>query len=127
MARTPEGKIKDRVKAAIKKYGGYQFWPVQSGYGASTLDCFACIYGSWFVIETKAPGGKLTPRQVTTVEAMRAAGALVLVINSEERAAKFEAICKKLHDAYMAANAAERINEGLQDAVSRASSGFTGD
>ena len=45
----PEGKVKDRVKRLLKKYGCYQFWPVQTGYGAPTLDCLGCHNGRWYI------------------------------------------------------------------------------
>ena len=38
-----EKKVKEAVKAVLKGWGCYQFWPVQSGIGAHTVDCLACI------------------------------------------------------------------------------------
>ena len=80
MASTPEGKVKDKVKRLLAKYGAYQFWPVQTGYGAPTLDCLACYKGYFIGIETKAPGKHPTPRQQLTMEDMVKAGGRVLVI-----------------------------------------------
>jgi hypothetical protein len=80
MASTPEGKVKDKVKRLLKKYGCYQFWPVQTGYGAPTLDCLACCKGHFIGIETKAPGKRPTPRQRLTMEDMREADATVIVV-----------------------------------------------
>jgi penicillin-binding protein-related factor A (putative recombinase) len=40
--------------------------PVPSGYGESTLDYIGCYKARFFAIETKKPGGKLTPRQQNT-------------------------------------------------------------
>lgn len=82
---TPEGKVKDRVKRLLKKYGCYQFWPVQTGYGAPTLDCIGCHCGLFFGIETKAPGKHPTPRQLLTMEDMRAAQGTVFVIGEYKR------------------------------------------
>jgi hypothetical protein len=70
---TPEG----RVKAKLKKYlavRDYQFWPVQTGYGAATVDCLACVEGKFLAFECKASGKKLTPRQLTTMQAIRKSG-----------------------------------------------------
>ena len=83
MANTPEGKVKDRVKRLLKKYNCYQFWPVQTGYGAPTLDCIGCHAGFFFSIETKAPGKHLTPRQSLTKEDMEEADARVFVIGEK--------------------------------------------
>jgi hypothetical protein len=80
MAQTPEGKVKDKVKRLLKKHDCYQFWPVQTGYGAATLDCLGCCNGRYFSIETKAPGKTLTPRQKLTLADMADAGAAVFVV-----------------------------------------------
>ena len=34
--RGPEAKVKDAIKTYLKEIGAYQFWPVQTGYGAAT-------------------------------------------------------------------------------------------
>lgn len=79
---TPEGKVKTRVKKILAKFKPklWDHWPVQSGYGAPTLDCTGAISGRAFAIETKAPGEHPTPRQQLTIEEMRAAGIRVFVI-----------------------------------------------
>ncbi len=89
MAQTPEGKVKNEVKKVLtdsKRWGKiYQFWPVQTGYGAATLDCLGCYQGRSFAIETKAPGGKLTARQKLTIREMEAASMTVFVIDGKEK------------------------------------------
>lgn len=89
---TPESKVKAKVKALIKKMSDempftsiYSHWPVQTGFGAPTLDCIGCAGGHYFAIETKAPGGRLTARQEATIHEMRAAGAKVFVIGEESK------------------------------------------
>lgn len=77
---TPEGKVKAKVKKMLKEHNAYQFWPVQTGYGAATLDCIGCHEGIFFAIETKAPGKHMTARQNNTAHAMRQAGAVVFCI-----------------------------------------------
>lgn len=84
MASTPEGKVKTKVKAALKHlqdkgYPVYYHMPVTNGMGAPTLDFVGCINGKYFAIETKAPGKKATPRQENTISEMKKAGAAVLV------------------------------------------------
>lgn len=91
---TPEGRIKAKVSAELKKLG-YQCWrfmPVQTGFGTPALDYLACING-WFVsIETKKDAkSKLTDRQEATKLDMEKAGGIVLVVYDEaslERAMK---------------------------------------
>lgn len=54
--------------------------PVQNGYGAPTLDFTVCALGRFCLIETKAPGKKLTPRQELVKNEAEQAGAKVIVI-----------------------------------------------
>ena len=77
---TPEGKVKTKVKALLKKYGCYQHWPVQTGYGSACLDCHGSHQGMYFAVETKAPGATLTPRQQVTVEEIEESGGRVFVV-----------------------------------------------
>lgn len=97
---TPEGKIKAKVKKMLDEYKGvatvgldgdilsgyklYAHWPVQNGMGSPTLDCIGCYYGIYFAIETKAPGKVPTPRQLTTIEQIKAAGGITFVVSSDE-------------------------------------------
>ena len=94
MAQTPEGKVKNSVKKLLtdgKRWGKiYQFWPVQTGYGAATLDCLGCYQGRAFAIETKALGGKPTKRQRLTIREMEDADMVVFVIDGPERLRDFE-------------------------------------
>lgn len=82
---TPEGRVKAAVKAYLKMVGAYWFMPVQGGYGAASLDFLVCWQGRFIAIETKRPGMRMTPRQVMTSEQMRAAGAVVLVVDDTSR------------------------------------------
>lgn len=101
MATTPESKVKDAVRRVIREFVEdadvdavldrphsyiYSHWPVQNGMGTPTLDCVVCYYGRFIAIETKAPGKKPTPRQNTTIQQMKDAGAIVLVIDTIEKA-----------------------------------------
>lgn len=72
--KTPEGKLKDQVKAFLKERGAYYHMPVQMGYGSPSLDFIGCHHGQFFAIETKAPGKEPTPRQRATIASMQAAG-----------------------------------------------------
>jgi hypothetical protein len=86
---TPEGKVKAAVKKLLKKYEAdiWTHWPVQTGYGAPTLDCTGSVRsrlysysGLAFAIETKTPGEGLTARQEATKAAMERGGVTVFVI-----------------------------------------------
>lgn len=80
---TPEGKVKDKVKKLLQEFGAYYFMPVQTGFGAPTIDFLACHNGRFLGIETKAPGKKPTPRQEVTMGRINAAGGKTLVIDGD--------------------------------------------
>lgn len=86
MSSTPEGRVKKKVNKALATLGDkvYRFMPVQTGYGAPGLDYFLCVNGHFVTCETKAKGKKPTPRQLTTMEAVRAAGGLTFVVDNDE-------------------------------------------
>lgn len=90
MADTPEGRVKKKIKAVLKNHNAqmYGFWPVPSGYGASTLDFIGCHRGHFFAIEAKAPGEDPTPRQRDCIKQMREAGGTVFLID-DLRAGQF--------------------------------------
>ena len=60
---TPEGRVKQQVDKYLKDHGIYYFKPVQTGYGATTLDYLCCWNGRFVGIECKANGNDLTKRQ----------------------------------------------------------------
>jgi hypothetical protein len=72
--RTPERILKDEVREYLKSIGAYFFMPVQTGYGATTLDFLVCVGGEFIGLETKAPGKKPSPRQEMVMRQMEAAG-----------------------------------------------------
>jgi hypothetical protein len=82
---TPEGRVKAQVKKWLVHYCYYQFWPVQIGYGAATVDCLACSAGGFIAIECKAPGKKPTPRQLTTMRAIRKAGGQTWLVTLDNK------------------------------------------
>jgi hypothetical protein len=94
---TPEGRIKDQVKIAIKKAfpDSYRFMPVQIGMGDPGLDFFYCINGLFVAIETKTPGNKLAARQEYTAELIGKAGGLVFVVRDD---IDLRRMMERLHD-----------------------------
>lgn len=98
--RTPEGKIKDKVKALLTEHDAYQFWPVPTGYGKRTLDCLVCHYGRFLAIETKRAGKDLTAFQkITRASMTKACGSVFRVTNEMELAALRDAL-KQTADYY---------------------------
>ena len=86
----PEAKVKAKLKRALKAlpFPVYQFWPVQTGMGASTVDCLICTGGKFLAVETKAPGKHPTPRQRMLIEQIDEAGGIALVVSTDEEIAK---------------------------------------
>jgi hypothetical protein len=74
--QTPEARTKAKLKAWIKDQKWiYAFWPVQTGYGAATVDCLLSINGEFHGIECKRQGlKKPTNRQAAVMREIRAAG-----------------------------------------------------
>lgn len=78
---TPEGAVKKEIRTYLTQIGAYQFWPVQMGYGATTVDGLVC-YKGWFVaIEVKRPDTrpKPTPRQLTRLDEIKSAGGWTII------------------------------------------------
>lgn len=67
---TPEGKTKKEIKKVLKQLRCWYYMPVPSGYGKPSLDFLCCVGGLMFAVEAKAPGKKMTPRQLITAEEM---------------------------------------------------------
>ena len=84
MAKTPEGKIKDKVVDILKSEGVYYFFPATHGYGRSGVpDIVACVDGNFLAIECKAGTNKPTALQVREIEAIRKPGGVAVVANEE--------------------------------------------
>lgn len=78
---TPEGKVKEKISALLKKHGCYYEMPVPTGFGKSGLDYTGCSKGRFFAVEAKAPGKKPTPRQELTIQSILKAGGAVFVVD----------------------------------------------
>lgn len=90
MSKTPEAYVKDEVKQVLKALGAYYFMPVQSGYGATTLDFLACIprlvtpemvgqrVGLFTGIETKRLGAIVKGRQAFVMQEIGSAGGFAM-------------------------------------------------
>lgn len=84
MARTPEGRVKDKVVTILKKEGVYYFFPATHGMGRSGVpDIICCVAGRFLAIECKAGRGALTALQAREIERIRSAGGAAAVVNEE--------------------------------------------
>lgn len=77
--KTPERRVKDEVRQVLTDLGAYFFMPVQTGYGASTLDFLCCVNGRFIGIETKAGKAQASRRQELVIEQINKAGGLAFV------------------------------------------------
>jgi hypothetical protein len=87
---TPEAKVKAELKQYLRDQGAYFFMPVQTGYGAATLDFLVCLDGKFYGFETKTVGKKLTPRQELVSQQIRAAGGTTYKVTLVNGALEFE-------------------------------------
>lgn len=85
-AKTPEGKVKAKVKEILAQHGAWYFMPSQSGYGRRGVpDFIACVNGRFLAIETKSKfsSHKVTPLQQKEIDAIKNAYGEALVINED--------------------------------------------
>lgn len=79
----PEETVKAAIKGWLKDHGAYFFMPVQTGYGATSLDFLVCLNGRFVGIETKRPGIKRpSPRQQICMDNIIAAGGIAVCVDS---------------------------------------------
>jgi len=92
MARTPEGKVKDKVTAMLKKHGVFYFLPGNNGFGTSGIpDYVCCVDGRFIGIECKADKSKsATPLQMKAAAAITAAGGRWFLAYDDETIAGVE-------------------------------------
>lgn len=93
---TEEGKIKEQIKKLLKAYGAYYEMPVPGGFGKSGLDFDVCYNGFFLAIEAKKPGGKPTPRQLQTMEAIKKAGGAAVIVDGVETLLQLEGWLKMI-------------------------------
>lgn len=111
MARTPEGVVKDDIKAWLDAHGfwragtdkpnmdlrGWYYMPVPGGMGVSGIPDFmgsVIRLPNWtpapFGIEAKAKNGRLSGPQEDRIEEMKAAGWYVLVVDDVSQLAQLK-------------------------------------
>lgn len=84
MAKTPEAKVKDKVKDILKENGIWYCMPIGTGYGnAGVPDFICCANGKFLAIETKTRGKSPTALQKRESDRIYDAGGIALVINED--------------------------------------------
>jgi len=98
MAKTPESKVKDKIRKILKDYNAYYAMPIGTGYGNSGVpDFLCCVNGEFLAIEAKAGKGTTTALQEKNMREIEAAGGRTLVINEESlRLGVLEAILENM-------------------------------
>jgi len=83
MTTTPEGKVKDKIKALLKAYGAYYAMPIGSAYGKQGVpDFLACCHGQFIGIEAKADATKQpTKLQQRNLQCIKDSWGIALVIH----------------------------------------------
>lgn len=89
---TPEGKVKAKINALLKKHRCYYFMPVQMGMGAAGLDyhCYrtckladGTLIAVAFMVEAKIYGKEPTLRQQILFEEHEARGCKCFVVDND--------------------------------------------
>ena len=97
MAKTPEGRVKDKVKQWLRDRGIYFYMPVQGGYGVVGVPDFICCWsGKFFAIETKAPGKRnnTTENQKKQLSSIKEANGIAIVVDDVTQLDEFEKVMK---------------------------------
>ena len=82
MKNTPEGRVKARIKTRLDGMGAWYFMPFAGVMGRIGIpDFVGCMAGKFFAIEAKAGTGKPTRIQAATLDKIRDAGGVALVVN----------------------------------------------
>lgn len=84
MALTPEGKVKDKVKAILKRRGVWYCMPRGQTFGRAGVPDFLCCHkGRFIAIETKAGRGKATPLQLRELKDIFGHQGIALIVRED--------------------------------------------
>jgi len=93
---TPEGKVKRKVTAMLKRNGIWYFFPASNGMGRAGIpDIIAIIAGMFVGIETKADKTK-KPTQLQSIcgQQIKAAGGQWFLVFDDDTTAELESFVK---------------------------------
>ena len=96
---TPEGRVKAKIKALLKKHEVWNFVPVSGGMGAHGIpDIIACHRGKFFGIEAKAPNKKnnVSALQKMQLNGIKASGGIAMVVATDDDIEYLEAILEAM-------------------------------
>jgi hypothetical protein len=81
-SKTPEGKVKDKIKKILKANNVYYTMPMGTGFGSAGVpDFLCCVHGFFIGIEAKANGNKTTALQDKNMADIERSGGIALVID----------------------------------------------
>lgn len=96
--RTPEGKVKNRIKKLLKEYNIYYVMPVTSGFGNSGApDFLLCMKGKFVGVECKAGNNRMTRLQELNHEHILDSGGLFFLV-TENTFDRFAALIKHTYE-----------------------------
>lgn len=117
MAKTPEAKVKDKIKALLKKYGCWFAQPIMQGMAQNgTPDLLACVGGMFMGVEVKAGKGKPTELQKVQLRKIAESGGVSVVVN-EQNLDQFEALLLHVLDHVADSRAAEVARGGVHSTL----------
>lgn len=87
MAKTPEGLVKEKIKALLKQYGAYYRLDVKTGLATNgDPDFDVCHAGRFAGVEAKAGKGQPSALQYARLLEIQRAGGAAFVINETNMA-----------------------------------------
>ena len=96
--RTPEGKVKARIKKLLKECNIYYVMPVTGGFGNSGApDFLICMKGTFVGVECKAGKNRMTKLQEQNSEHILDSGGLFFLVN-EDTFERFEALIRHTYE-----------------------------
>jgi hypothetical protein len=96
---TPEGKVKRKVVAVLKKHEVWYFFPANNGFGKSGIpDIIAIVDGHFVGIEVKSATGKPTELQKICGKQIEEAGGTWLVVSNDVTLEVLDAVIENRKD-----------------------------
>ena len=89
---TPESKVKDRIKAVLKRNNIWYFMPIGGPFSAHGVPDFVCCWRGCFLgIEAKAPGKRkhTTENQKRTLSEIETHGGMTVVVDDVSQLIEF--------------------------------------